>query len=61
MLQFATVQDSGGQVLKGTGYTDDLWRALCLMCWGFESTEFEEELTRKAEVKRNRDKQIGCV
>lgn len=55
MLQFATVQDSGSQVLKGTGYTDDLWRALCLMCWGFESTEFEEELTRKAEVKRNRD------
>jgi hypothetical protein len=55
MLQFATVQDSGSQVLKGTGYTDDLWRALCLMCWGFESTEFDEELTRKAEVKRNRD------
>lgn len=62
LLQCATVQDSGSQILKGTGYTDDLWRAMCLMCWAFECSDFDEYLLKAPEKPVNRDpSRLGVV
>lgn len=62
LLQCATVQDSGSQILKGTGYTDDLWRAMCLMCWAFECSDFDEYLLKAPDKPVNRDpSRLGVV
>jgi hypothetical protein len=62
LLQCATVQDSGSQILKGTGYTDDLWRAMCLICWAFECSDFDEYLLKAPEKPVNRDpSRLGVV
>jgi hypothetical protein len=44
ILQLMTVQDTGSQILKGPGLTDDLWRAAALGAWGITSDTFVEEL-----------------
>lgn len=55
MMQLQTVQDTGRSVIKNTGATDDLWRAMALMVYGFECGEYEEYLTKPPEVQVNRD------
>jgi len=42
VLQMLTVQDTGTQVNKGDGLTDDLWRAMCLLVWGLTAEKYEE-------------------
>lgn len=42
VLQAMTVQDTGSQVNKGDGLTDDIWRALCLLVWGLTAEKYEE-------------------
>tara|TARA_B100000700_G_scaffold101966_1_gene114963 strand:+ start:14471 stop:16681 length:2211 start_codon:yes stop_codon:yes gene_type:complete len=42
VLQALTVQDTGTQVNKGDGLTDDLWRALCLLVWGLTNEKYDE-------------------
>jgi hypothetical protein len=43
MVQMATVQDaSKKQVLKGDGFTDDIFRAAALMTYGLRNPEFAE-------------------
>lgn len=44
VLQMLTVQDTGNQVNKGDGLTDDLWRALCLLTWGLTNERYDEFL-----------------
>lgn len=44
ILQLLTVQDTGSQILKGDGLTDDIWRALALGAWGITGDKFVEEL-----------------
>lgn len=55
MMQLQTVQDTGHSVLKNTGATDDLWRAMALMTYGFECTEYDEYLVVKETKAINRD------
>lgn len=55
IMQLQTVQDTGRSVIKNTGATDDLWRAMALMVYGFECGEYDEYLTKAAEVTVNRD------
>lgn len=55
IMQLQTVQDTGRTVLKNMGATDDSWRAMALMVYGFECGEFEEALTIREETKVNRD------
>lgn len=55
IMQLQTVQDTGRSVIKNTGATDDLWRAMALMVYGFECGEYEEYLSKPPEVKMNRD------
>ena len=45
VLQMLTVQDTGTQVNKGDGLTDDLWRATCLLVWGLTAEKYEEFMT----------------
>lgn len=42
ILQTLTVQDTGTQVNKGDGLTDDLWRATCLLIWGLTNERYSE-------------------
>lgn len=49
LVQCATVQDSGSQVIKGEGLTDDLWRAMCIASWAMEQDVFIEALTGEGE------------
>lgn len=44
VLQMLTVQDTGNQVNKGDGLTDDLWRAVCLLTWGLTNERYDEFL-----------------
>lgn len=55
IMQIQTVQDTGRAVIKNMGATDDSWRAMALMVYGFESGEYEEELKIREEVTHNRD------
>ncbi|QZE56877.1 terminase large subunit [Erwinia phage pEa_SNUABM_32] len=55
IMQLQTVQDTGRSVIKNTGATDDLWRAMALMVYGFECGEYDEYLTKAPEVSINRD------
>ncbi|QZE57550.1 hypothetical protein pEaSNUABM17_00004 [Erwinia phage pEa_SNUABM_17] len=55
IMQLQTVQDTGRSVIKNTGATDDLWRAMALMVYGFECGEYDEYLTKAPEVSVNRD------
>lgn len=55
IMQLQTVQDTGRSVVKNTGATDDLWRAMALMVYGFECGEYEEYLTAPVAVAMNRD------
>ncbi|AXG67377.1 putative terminase [Dickeya phage vB_DsoM_JA33] len=55
IMQIQTVQDTGRSVIKNMGATDDSWRAMALMVWGFESGNYEEALTIREEVHVNRD------
>lgn len=49
MVQMATIQDAAKkQVLKGAGFTDDIFRAAALMCYGLRNAEFAEHLTYQA-------------
>jgi hypothetical protein len=43
-LQILTVQDNGTTVTKGDSYTDDLWRALCLLVWGLTNEKYKQFL-----------------
>ena len=63
MYQCITIQDSGRGVLKGTGVTDDLWRATALMTWGLSNPDYAD-LLRHAEkaAKRNQDpSRLGVI
>jgi intein/homing endonuclease len=51
MVQMLTVQDSGTQVNKGDGLTDDLWRAVCLLVWGLTSEKYDEYMIDCTPVK----------
>lgn len=42
VLQALTVQDTGTQINKGDGLTDDLWRAVCLLVWGLTNEKYDE-------------------
>ncbi|QYW03306.1 hypothetical protein pEaSNUABM34_00004 [Erwinia phage pEa_SNUABM_34] len=55
VMQLQTVQDTGRGVIKNTGATDDLWRAMALMVYGFECGEYEEFLSTPAKISVNRD------
>lgn len=55
IMQLQTVQDTGRSVIKNTGATDDLWRAMALMVYGFECGEYEDYLIKAAETSINRD------
>ncbi|QZE60257.1 hypothetical protein pEaSNUABM36_00004 [Erwinia phage pEa_SNUABM_36] len=55
IMQLQTVQDTGRSVIKNTGATDDLWRALALMVYGFECGEYDEYLIKAQDVTVNRD------
>lgn len=56
VMQILTVQDTGRSVVKNTGATDDSFRAMALMVWGFESGEFDEILRDAViEAPVNRD------
>lgn len=55
ILQFATVQDVGKkQVIKGDGFTDDLWRATALMHWGAINPEYQEILAKEDELQKSK-------
>lgn len=55
VMQMMTVQDTGHSVIKNMGATDDIFRAMCLMAWGFTSERYEEELSvPEVEVKTSR-------
>lgn len=50
LLQFATIQDAAKKmVLKGDGFTDDLWRSSALCYWGLTNPDYQEILQTKAE------------
>lgn len=50
LLQFATIQDAAKKmVLKGDGFTDDLWRSSALCYWGLTNPDYQEILQKKAE------------
>lgn len=55
IMQIQTVQDTGRSVIKNMGATDDSWRAMALMVYGFECGNYEEELTIREAVHVNRD------
>ena len=56
MYQCITIQDSGRGVLKGTGVTDDLWRATALMTWGLSNPDYADLMRHAAkQVNQNRD------
>ena len=55
IMQLQTVQNTGRSVIKNTGATDDLWRAMALMVYGFECGEYEEYLAKVVEQHVNRD------
>lgn len=55
IMQIQTVQDTGRSVIKNMGATDDSWRAMALMVYGFECGNYEEELTIRESVHVNRD------
>lgn len=55
MMQLQTVQDTGHSVVKNTGATDDLWRAMALMVRGFECGDYEDWLKKREEKITNRD------
>ncbi len=60
LMQMQTVQDTGSQVQKNAGATDDLWRAMALMVYGFECGEYDEVLSREEAAPMNRDpKRLG--
>lgn len=62
IMQMQTVQDTGSQVQKNPGATDDLWRAMALMVYGFECGEYDEVLTLAHAVAVNRDpKRLGVI
>lgn len=62
IMQMQTVQDTGSQVQKNAGATDDLWRAMALMVYGFECGEYDEVLTIEHAVAINRDpKRLGMM
>lgn len=44
LLQLATIEQAGKEVVKGSGFTDDLWRATALMYWGLRNPDFAEHL-----------------
>lgn len=43
-VQCITVRDMGNTIAKGDGLTDDLFRAVSLAAWAFQSGQFEEIL-----------------
>lgn len=55
IMQLQTVQDTGRSVIKNTGATDDLWRAMALMVYGFECGEYEEYFAKAEVAVINRD------
>lgn len=55
IMQIQTVQDTGRSVIKNMGATDDSWRAMALMVYGFECGEYEEALAIRETVHINRD------
>lgn len=55
IMQIQTVQDTGRSVIKNMGATDDSWRAMALMVYGFECGVYEEELTIREAIHVNRD------
>ncbi|WOL24587.1 terminase large subunit [Yersinia phage fHe-Yen9-02] len=55
IMQMQTVQDTGHSVIKNTGATDDIWRALALMVYGFNCGDYDETLTVKVDTAINRD------
>lgn len=54
LVQAATVQDSGSQILKGEGLTDDIWRAVAIASWGMEQEEFQDILNADATMSAGR-------
>lgn len=52
-IQIMTVQDTGVQVIKGDGLTDDIWRALALGVYGLSTEKFSELLVGDAPVKES--------
>ena len=48
MYQCITIQDSGRSVLKGTGVTDDLWRAGALLHYGLTCPEYVDIMSYHA-------------
>ena len=53
VMQILTVQDSGNQVVKGDGLTDDLWRAMCLLVWGLTSEKYIDYMEDAPEIEEN--------
>jgi hypothetical protein len=47
-VQLMTVQDTGLQVIKGDGFTDDIWRALALGVWGMSTEKYAELMVGEA-------------
>lgn len=52
-MQIMTVQDTGVQVIKGDGLTDDIWRALALGVYGLSTEKFSELLIGDAPPREN--------
>lgn len=50
-LQLQTVQDTGLQVIKGDGLTDDLWRAFALGVYGLSTDKYAELMVGDAPKK----------
>lgn len=44
LVQCATVQDTGSQVIKGDGLTDDSWRAVSIALWALDNDDYYEAL-----------------
>lgn len=59
ILQLLTVQDTGTQIIKGDGLTDDIWRAAALGAWGVMSDEFAEQLNGPEAVQSKFNGALG--
>lgn len=46
-LQFLTVAERQGQITKGDGYTDDIYRALVLLCTMLKNPKVKEEMDKQ--------------
>lgn len=53
-VQCITVRDMGNTIAKGDGLTDDLFRAVSLAAWAFQSGQFEEILDGDGEEEGSR-------